>query len=199
MRSRRVFWVLLAVVMGSLAVQPAASPAANITAYVGCSINATAIASHVCQIGDAPGAFFESDVDTEYEICLTFPDAETLCVEEEPAEAGVLYVNEITTDLTGNYLTSWYIEGVEVASWSFRMDAPPAPPVQTPPTSTPTPAPAAAPVVTPSPVVPPACLQAQQQVEKLKARLHKAVGSKKKAKVRASLKSARATAKKACA
>jgi hypothetical protein len=148
--TRPVLGLLLAGACVVAAPAPAAT-AANYTTYVGCADTATTPASHVCQIGDEPGAFFESpDVDVEYEVCVTFPSAETLCAEEQEAEAGTLYVNTITTDLVGNHLVSWYVKGVEVASWSLRMDAPP------PPAPKPAPTPTASPAAPPAPaVVPP--------------------------------------------
>lgn len=114
-----------------------ASAAPGYTTYVGCSATASAAPSHVCRLGDEPGAFFESpEAEVEYEVCVAFPNAETLCSEEELAEEGILYVNQITSDLPGTHLATWYVEGVEVASWSFQIDAPPAPippPVVAPP------------------------------------------------------------------
>jgi hypothetical protein len=54
--------------------------------------------------------------------------AAVFCTEEEFAEAGVLYVNSITSEQEGNHFVSWYVEGVEVGSWAFRLDPPPPPP-----------------------------------------------------------------------
>jgi hypothetical protein len=65
------------------------------------------VPSHACQLGDEPGAFFESpEAEIEYEVCVTFPSAETLCSGEELAEEEVLYVNQITSDLPGTHLVT---------------------------------------------------------------------------------------------
>lgn len=153
--ARGARWILGALIVvvtaGSLSATPAI--AAGYTAYVGCSISSAALPSHVCQIGDDPGAFFESaEAEVEYEVCVTFPGPSTICAKEQSAEAGVLYVNEITTNLTGNHLVTWYVEGVEIASWSLRMDNPPPPP--DPPASS-TLAPPPSPTTLPPPTVTP--------------------------------------------
>lgn len=127
----------------ALAISVAPAGAAAYTTYVGCSDTASAMPSHVCEIGDQPGAFFESPTaDVEYEVCVSFPSGQTLCAEEQLAETEVLYVNSITTEIPGNHLVTWYVEGIEVAAWSFRMDPPPAPPPAAPPRPAPAPAPA---------------------------------------------------------
>jgi hypothetical protein len=156
---KRVLCAALLVAIAALAISASAATAAgNYTAYVGCSQTASTAPSHVCQLGDEPGAFFESEEETEYEVCVTFPSAETLCAEEQLAEEEVLYVNSITTDQTGNHLVAWYVEGVEIAAWSFRIDAPPSPPAPAPtpiiaPVPVPIVAPAPAPVVAPKPLL----------------------------------------------
>jgi hypothetical protein len=125
------------VVSGVATMSLAASASASYTTYVGCSASQFAAPSHVCEIGDSPGAFFEStESNVEYEVCVTFPEATEICAEEQEAEAEVLYVNEVTTDIPGNHLATWYVEGVEIASWSFRMDEPPlpTPPIRPPAT-----------------------------------------------------------------
>jgi hypothetical protein len=141
--------LIIGVTAGSLSASTAT--AASYTTYVGCSISSAALPSHVCQIGDQPGAFFESaEAEVEYEVCVTFPGPSTICAEEQPAEAEVLYVNEITTEITGNHLVTWYVEGAEIASWSFRVDnPPPAPPASSPVVPLPSPTMLPPPTVTP--------------------------------------------------
>jgi hypothetical protein len=174
----------------SLAI-PLSASAAEIETFVGCDdLAAEPIPSHVCQIGDFPGAFFESDEDVEYEVCVEFPDGVELCSEEEFAEAGVLFVNSITTGLPGNHLVTWFVEGAEFSSWTFRMDALPPPPVVAPPIPPP--------IATPPVGSSPACLKAKQRVRKLKVSLRKASGPKQKAKIQATLKGARGAARRAC-
>ncbi len=184
---KRPLLAFLLLAAGWLLAAPASSLGANL-AYVGCSSNADAAPSHVCQLGDRPGAFFESDTEVEYEVCVRFPDGLEICSELEPADPDVLFVNEITSDLPGTHLVTWFVAGLEVASWDFRMDARPAPPAVVPPP--------------PPAVIPPAtntkCRDAKRRVEKLKARLRKATKAKQKAAIRATLKNARASARRAC-
>jgi hypothetical protein len=217
---------ILAVFVGMLgALVWAAAPssaAVGYVTYVGCSTTAKALPSHVCLIGEEPGAFFESpEEEVEYEVCVTFPGPETLCTEEpQEAEAGELYVNEITTESPGVHLVRWYVEGVEVAAWSFTMELPPepeVPPVTTPPTTTPPPStpPATTPApTTPAPSTPPpapkhkapapkakpkaACLKAKKNVEALEGRFNKAKSPKQRSAIQKALKKARTASGKAC-
>jgi hypothetical protein len=122
---------------------PSAS-AAGYTAYVGCSRSASVAPTHVCQIGDKPGAFFESEEETEYEVCVNFPSGDETCAEEQLVLANTLYVNAITTNLVGTHLVTWYVEGAEVASWSFTMEEPA-------PVASPSPGPGSVPAPPPAP------------------------------------------------
>jgi hypothetical protein len=184
---------LVLIAMTALSIPPSSS-AATYETFVGCDdLSENPVPAHVCQLGDFPGAYFESDVDTEYEVCVEFPSTAFICSEEEFAEAGVLYVNSITSEQPGAHFVSWYVGEIEVGSWAFRLD-PPAPPAAAPATSPPatTLLPAAAPV--PST----ACLKAKQRVGKLKGRLRHALGAKQKTKIRNSLRGARAAVRSAC-
>lgn len=126
---RRTFGIALACTLGLICLLPATALAAEYTTYVGCSPTASAAPSHVCQIGDEPGAFFESpEAEVEYEVCVTFPGEVELCAEEQLAEEGILYVNVITSEVPGDHLVTWYVEGIEVGAWTFRMESPPPPP-----------------------------------------------------------------------
>ena len=196
--------LLSLVVLFSLLTPLSAAQAAEYRTFVGCDdLAENPIPAHVCQVGDFPAAYFESDVETEYEICVEFPNAEVLCLEEELAEGEVLYLNSITSELPGNHVVSWYVEGIEIGSWTFRLDAPAPPPVPVPAPVAPAPvAPIPPIVVAPAPAPAPtptaACLKSQQQVTKLKGRLRSAGSAKQKARLRAKLKSARAAATRLC-
>jgi hypothetical protein len=188
--------VLLGIVVAAAAslVGPLSASAAEYSAFVGCDdLSSNPVPSHVCQVGDFPAAYFESDEETEYEVCVEFPQGAFLCAEEQEAEAGVLYLNSITSETPGLHTVWWYVEGVEVASWAFRLDPPPPPPAA--PVVTP-------PVITPAPAVAPpvnsACLKAEKHVGKLKGQLKQASGHSKKVKLRSKLKAARAAARAAC-
>jgi hypothetical protein len=185
-----LFWgIALAAVIFLLA--PVSANAA-VSTYVGCGISPTSTPSHLCHLGDSPGAYFESDVDAEYDVCVEFPGGNELCAEEQFAEAGVLYVNKITSEFEGNHFVSWYVEGTEVGSWLFRMDpVPPLPAPVLPPTLPPVP-----PVVTPTSSV--ACLKAKQRVKRLKGQLGNAKSRARKTLLRGKLKKARGDAELFC-
>ena len=176
---------------------PLSASAAEYETFVGCDdLAENPVPSHECQIGDFPGAYFESDVNAEVEVCVEFPTTEILCTEPELAEAGILYVLSIFSELEGNHLVSWHVEGTEVGSWAFRLNPPPPPPPPAaPPSSAPT-APITLPAVTTSP--PAGCLKAQKRVRGLKNRLKNAIGRKQRAKLRPKLRGARAAARRAC-
>jgi cell division septation protein DedD len=227
---RRVVVAVFVGMLGALVWVPASSSAAvGYVAYVGCSTTAEALPSHFCLIGEEPGAFFESpEEEVEYEVCVTFPGPETLCTEEpQEAEAGELYVNEITTESPGNHLVRWYVEGVEVAAWSFTMELPPEPeipPVTTPPTTTPptttppttTPPATTTPTTQPPPTPPPpapapkkpapkkapgptkACRKDKWKIKALEGQFNKAKSSAQRSTIQRLLKKARAAGAKAC-
>lgn len=181
---KRLLLAFLLVATGWMMASPASSLGANL-AYVGCSSNADAAPSRVCQVGDRPGAFFESDTEVEYEVCVNFPSGEEICLGEQIAEPEVLFVNQINSGIPGTHLVTWFVGGAEVAAWDFRLDVPPAPPVVVPP-------------ATVVPVTNTKCRDAKRRVEKLKARLRKATKAKQKAAIRATLKNARASMRRAC-
>jgi hypothetical protein len=189
---RLILGLLLAAAM--LFATPLSANAAEYETFVGCDdLDENPVPAHVCQIGDFPGAFFASDVDTEYEVCVEFPDGEEACSEENFAEAGFLYVNSIFSELEGDHLVTWYVEGAEIGSWLFRLDPPPPPPVVTPvPVPSATPPPPA--VLGPSAQ----CIQAKQRVAKLKRRLRNANGRNQRVKMRGKLRKARAAQKRVC-
>lgn len=179
---------------------PAAASAAEYETFVGCDEFAENPApSHVCQNDEFPGAYFESDEETEYDVCIEFPDGFFDCAEEQEAEAEVLYVNPLFPDELGTYFVSWYVGVTEVGSWEFRWEAPPSPPA--PPAPTPVPALAPAPAPPPLVIAPAkstACVKAEKRVKQLKNQLQSAEGRKQKGKLRGKLKAAKTAAKKAC-
>jgi hypothetical protein len=185
--------LLLGLVVAFSLLAPSPAGAAEYATFVGCDdLAETPTPSNVCMVDDFPAAYFEADVDTEYEICVEFPSGKTLCLEEQFAEAEVLYLNSITSEVPGNHVVTWYVEGVEIGSWTFRLDVPAPPPAPVAP----------APVIpAPSTVAPPptaACLKSRQQVTKLKGRLRSTGSPKQKTKLRGKLKSARAAAQRLC-
>jgi hypothetical protein len=173
---------------------PLTASAASYATFVGCDdLAENPVPSHVCLTSDFPAAYFESDADAEYEVCIETPTGEELCSEEEPAEAETLYENSLPSPLAaGNYFAYWYVGNTEVGSWSFRLDPPPPPPTPQVPAVT-APAPPAPVALGPSP----ACFKAQLLVTKDKNRLKKA-GPKQKAKIRGKLRKAKAAVRSLC-
>lgn len=174
---------------------PSSAVAAEYTTFVACSISVEAEPADSCQLGDTPGAFFEADEDTVYDVCVEFPGGKYLCALEQEAEEGVLYVNKITSNEVGLHYVDWYVDEELIATWGFELLAPP-PPVVPPATPPVTVAPAP---VTPVPAGPsPACKRAKGKVQRLKVKLGNAKGKKAKAKVRLSLKAAKAQKQRLC-
>jgi hypothetical protein len=194
----------LVALAGSLAaaVAPAAAQAAEYTTYVGCGRTASTPSSHECELGDPVGAFFESDEEVEYDICVEFPETELLCRDGELAQAGVLYVNGIATDQPGTHRVHWYLTGTEeeIGSWSFdvKEPAPPPAPPPTPPGTVTIQVPASVPIPV---VLPPressACASARRRVRRLRKRLRHADPGKRPA-LRGKLGRARAAVRRAC-
>jgi hypothetical protein len=188
--NRRLLGLVLATAASLLIASPAS--AAEYEAFVGCDdLAANPIPSHLCQYEDFPGAFFEADVDTEYDACVELPAGTVLCAEEQLAEAGSLHGISLPTESAGDYLVGWFVEDAPVEFWEFRLHPPPLPPPA--PTISP-------PAVSPPPVAAPslACLMARKRVGKFNRQLKSAKSKKQKAKIRVKLKNARAGVKRAC-
>lgn len=191
---KRMWWGLLLAAAGLLSI-PAVAGAAEYEAYVGCSTSVSASPSHDCQLGDSPGAFFEADEFTEYDVCVEFPDGEYLCRFGQKAEEGVLYVNQITSELTGLHVVGWWVGEELIGTWDFQLNAPPPPPA--PPTPPAPPAPPAPPLP-PAPTVSAACVKAKGKVRKFKKQLRKAVLPKQKARIRGKLNRTRSAVRRLC-
>jgi hypothetical protein len=194
---RRVFFGLLLAAAATLVILPTAALGAEYEAFVGCDeLAENPVPSHECETADSPAAYIESDEGFEYEVCLEYPDTFFICSEPQSVEAEILDGISLPTDESGLYHVYWYLpeEETSIASWAFEMKAPPPPP---PP---PTPPAAPAPTSTPAPVAGPsaACVTAKKRVRRLSGRLHNAHGHKQKAKIRRSLKKARAAVKRLC-
>src|SRR6476660_5848126 len=144
--TKKLLLALVLTVTASLLV-PLSASAAEYETFVGCDdLSENPVPAHACLTSDFP-AYFESDVDTEYEVCIETP-TEELCSEEEPAEGEVLFENSLPHPLpAGNYVVYWYVGNAEVGSWDLRLDPPPPPPPPPPTPQVPT-------VVVPTPPAP---------------------------------------------
>lgn len=79
------------------------------TAYVACGTGPYAARAHSCPHRSRVGAFFKSNVETEYEVCVRFPTGRRLCAGTQIAEARTLYVNKVTTNIVGRHTVTWYL------------------------------------------------------------------------------------------
>jgi hypothetical protein len=105
-----------------LAVQPASAGAAAYSHYVACGLSQHAKRSHFCKPNRKKGAFFRSNKGTVfYTVCVRFPTKKSLCADREEATQGILYVNEITSNIPGKHVVSWFVEGKRVGSFRFRV------------------------------------------------------------------------------
>lgn len=83
-----------------------------------CGLSRYAKAAHECGHRAKLGAFFRSTVATTYTVCIELPSNRRLCVRNQEAEAGVTYVNRITSAVTGWHRVNWYVAGRRIA-WTF--------------------------------------------------------------------------------
>jgi hypothetical protein len=188
---RRLLLSLVLTATASAAFLPGSALAAEYNTFVGCdSFSESPVPSHACVLGDHPAAYFEADEDTEYEVCIQFPNLEFLCSEPAFAEAGLLYQNNFGTELAGQHYVYWYdaLTEVEIGFWAVEMQEPP--PLLLPllvvETSPPAPTESAA------------CVKAKQRVRRLKGRLRLASCSCQEAKIRPKLRKARAAVRRLC-
>jgi hypothetical protein len=66
------------------------------------------------------GAFFRANRDVVYSVCVTFPTGRRLCVREQAATAGVLYVNRVTTNMLGRHKVVWSAAGERLVRYFTR-------------------------------------------------------------------------------
>jgi hypothetical protein len=93
------------------------------TVYGACGLLADSGPSHLCHKGDSLGAFFRSEsTDVRYDVCVDFPLVEKrLCSTNQEAQAGVLYVNKITSGVEGKTTITWYVNSTQVGTWTFGL------------------------------------------------------------------------------
>lgn len=120
----------LAAVVTVVAAWPAVSAAADRPAfrkYVACAKVVEAEPSRQCGSSDEKGAFFRSNRrPVRYSVCVIFPTGKALCAKRQKAKKGELYVNEITSRMTGVHRVNWFVKGRKVGTYRFRITADPA-------------------------------------------------------------------------
>lgn len=113
--------VLLATAL-LVCVAPASAGALAYKHYVACGTSETAKPSHKCPRKGKKGAFFKSlRRDVRYSICVRFPTGKNICAKAQKAEAHVLYVNKITSNIPGKHRVTWFVNGKRVGSFTFKI------------------------------------------------------------------------------
>lgn len=101
---------------------PASAQGAAFRHYVACGLSKNAKPSHVCQKKRDKGAFFRSNqAEVFYTVCVKFPSKKNLCADKQKAERGVLYVNEITSNIPGVHRVTWFVQGKRVGAFTFTV------------------------------------------------------------------------------
>jgi len=113
---------VLAAIAAIACLTPASAGAAAYRHYVACGIAETARPSHRCPKRGKKGAFFKSlKKDVRYSICVRFPTKKHICAKAQQAEAHVLYVNKITSNIPGKHRVTWFVSGKRVGAFTFRI------------------------------------------------------------------------------
>jgi hypothetical protein len=92
----------------------------QIRAYVACGLSRYAPPARECPHRSKVGAFLKSSQAITYSVCIKFPTKRRLCARNQEAEAGVLYVNRITTSLVGWHKVTWFADGRRIVRWFWR-------------------------------------------------------------------------------
>jgi hypothetical protein len=101
---------------------PASAGAAAYKHYVACGTSENAKPAHACPKKGKKGAFFKSlEADVSYSICVRFPTGKSICAKAQKAEAHVLYVNKITSNIPGKHRVTWFVNGKRVGSFAFTI------------------------------------------------------------------------------
>lgn len=101
---------------------PASADAAAFKHYVACGVSQNAKSAHKCPKQSKKGAFFKSlKADVDYSVCVKFPTGKNICAKAQPATQGTLYVNKITSNISGKHRVSWFVEGKRVGVSIFKV------------------------------------------------------------------------------
>jgi hypothetical protein len=118
--------VALAGLLALAAFGPGRAPAQGLPnpykVYVACGLGASAKPAHSCARGAKKAAFFRSkSADVHYKICVRFPTGLRLCAPRQPAPAGTLHSNRITSTIPGIHKVTWYVKGHQVGVRYLRV------------------------------------------------------------------------------
>lgn len=122
MKGQKALLVTLFAIMLLACVVPVSAGAVAYKHYVSCGTAETAKPSHRCPKRGKKGAFFKSlKSDVSYSICVKFPTGKSICAKAQKAEAHVLYVNKITSNIPGEHWVTWFVHGKRVGSFDFKI------------------------------------------------------------------------------
>lgn len=100
--------------------EPPAETQPQIRAYVACGLSRYAKPARECAHRSKVGAFLRSSQPVTYSVCVKPPAKRILCVKNQQAEAGTLYVNRITTSAVGWHKVTWFTDGRRIVRWLWR-------------------------------------------------------------------------------
>lgn len=93
----------------------------HLRVYVACGLSRYARPARECSHRGRVGTFLRANRAVSYTVCVTFPTRRRLCTPEEHAEAGVLYVNKVTTNMVGRHKVVWTVEGLRLVRFFWRL------------------------------------------------------------------------------
>jgi len=99
---------------------PPEEPRPQIRTYVACGLSRYAQPARECAHRSKIGAFLRSSQPITYSVCVKPPARRSLCAKNQQAEAGVLYVNRITTSVVGWHRVTWFADGRRIVHWFWR-------------------------------------------------------------------------------
>ena len=100
-----------------LAITPAPAPQSPVfRVHLACSLSAAVAPKGRCSRRQRKGAFFSSSQAVTYTVCVRYPTGRVICVPGQQAEAGVTYVNRITSGIPGSHKVTWRVGGRVVAT-----------------------------------------------------------------------------------
>lgn len=99
---------------------PPIEAGARLRAYTACGLSQYAQPARECPRRRKIGAFFESNQEVVYAVCVVFPLGRRLCTNEQVAQAGTLYVNKLTSNAIGRHKVIWYAAGQRLVRYLWR-------------------------------------------------------------------------------
>jgi len=89
--------------------------------YLACGLSSKARPAQSCARQQKKGAFFRASQAVTYTVCVRYPTGRQLCTRNQSAEAGVTYVNKITSNAIGSDRVTWRVAGHTVATRYLRI------------------------------------------------------------------------------